>query len=184
MWTRARVSALLIAPGLAAGLTGCGAPSANSPTAETNTVTTTSASSASTSTSSAPTASASRAPATATSPTATSTTAETPRPPSPGPAPEPSAPRAPRQRFVCPRGGIAEAITLQRAVDEGHQPWRTSPRDVAAACTFPDGAVKVLGVNTYQVTRASTGQTVIVTEVQPVRRGPAGIWVVTKVTPN
>jgi hypothetical protein len=59
-----------------------------------------------------------------------------------------------------------------------------SPTDVATACTFPDGTVEPIGGNTYRVTRASTGQTVIVEEAQPVRSGPTGIWVVTKVTPR
>jgi hypothetical protein len=94
-------------------------------------------------------------------------------------APGPSTSSVPKQRFICPLGGIEEAIELQRAADHGHQPWRTSPTDVASACTFPGGVVKALGASTYQVTKVSTGQKVIVKEVQPVRPGPTGIWVVT-----
>jgi hypothetical protein len=155
MSTRAPISALMITLGLATGLTGCGAQSADRPTARATAVTTRSTPSTSTS---------------------TVTKART--------APEPSTITVPKQRFVCPLGGIKEAIELQRAVDQGHQPWRLSPTDVATACTFPDGEVDALGGNTYRVTRVSTGQTVIVEEAQPVRPGPGGIWVVTKVTPR
>jgi hypothetical protein len=180
MSTRARVLALLIALGLATGLAGCGTKSADRPHPAAKIVTTTSASIASRSTVSTPTtASAPRAPE-----TAESSASETRQPTSPTQAPKPSTPRIPKPRFVCPQGGVEEAIALQRAVDEGHQPWRTSPTDVATACTFPDGAVEALGVNTYRVSRVSTGQTVIVEEVQPVRPGPGGIWVVSKVTPR
>jgi hypothetical protein len=144
---------------LAPGLAGCGAP-ADRATADGKAVRTTPASSASPSTASTPTSSAAAR------------------------APAPGASTVTKQRFVCPRGGIEEAIELQRAVDEGHQPWRTSPAEVATACTFPGRVVKAPGVDTYRVTKVSTGQTVIVEEVQPVRPGPTGIWVVTKVTPH
>jgi hypothetical protein len=164
MPTRTWVSALMVTLALAPGLAGCGAP-ADRATADGNAMKTTPAPidsklTASTSTTSTPTSSLVRR------------------------APGPSTPSVPRQRFVCPLGGIEEAIELQRAVDDGHQPWRTSPTDVATACTFPGGVVKALGTNTYRVTKVSTGQTVIVKVVQPVRPGPTGIWVVTKVTPN
>jgi hypothetical protein len=164
MPTRTRVSALMVTLTLAPGLAGCGA-AAESATDGGKAVRTTPASSASPSTAS---------PSTAPSPTASLARR----------APGPSTPSVPKQRFVCPLGGIEEAIELQRAVDNGHQPWRTSPTDVATACTFPGGVVKALGANTYRVTKVSTGQTVIVKEVQPVRPGPTGIWVVTRVTPN
>jgi hypothetical protein len=172
MPTRTRVSALMLTLTLAPGLAGCGA-AADRATAAGKAATP--ASSASPSTASPSTAS----PSTASTSTAPSPTASLARR-----APGPSTPSVPKQRFVCPLGGIEEAIELQRAVDNGHQPWRTSPTDVATACTFPGGVVKALGANTYRVTKVSTGQTVIVKEVQPVRPGPTGIWVVTKVTPN
>ena len=165
MPTRTCVSALMVTLALAPGLAGCGRPAADRAATDGNAVKTTPATidsklTASTSTASTPTASLVRR------------------------APGPSTPSVPKQRFVCPLGGIEQAIELQRAVDDGHQPWRTSPTDVATACTFPGGVVKALGANTYRVTKVSTGQTVIVKEVQPVRPGPTGIWVVTKVTPN
>ena len=85
-------------------------------------------------------------------------------------------------RFVCPEGGIDEISALQDSVDQGHQPWRLSAPDVAAACTLgiPGTSVEPAGVNRYQVTDAATGESVIVTLAQPL--GPDGIWVVTSVT--
>jgi hypothetical protein len=180
MSTRTQVSALLITLGLTTGLAACSGRSADRTTAQGMGATTSSTSIASTETVSAPTASiAVRAPG-----TATSSPGQTRQPPSPRTAQESSTATVPERRFVCPKGGIEEAIKLQRAVDEGHQPWRTSPTDVVAACSFPDGAVEAIGVNTYRVHRVSTGQTVIVEVEQPVRRGPNGIWVVTKVIPR
>ncbi|MGH8880474.1 MAG: hypothetical protein ACRD0P_24495, partial [Stackebrandtia sp.] len=63
-------------------------------------------------------------------------------------------------RFVCPDGGMDEAVALQRTVDEGHQPWWLSAPDVAAACTFglPGTAVEPAGTNRYQVSHASSGE--------------------------
>jgi len=78
--------------------------------------------------------------------------------------------------FVCPEGGMGDVIALQQAVDEGHQPWRLSAPDVAAACTFgtPDAQVDPAG-------QPRTGQRIIVDLAQPL--GPGTIWVVTSVTP-
>jgi hypothetical protein len=85
--------------------------------------------------------------------------------------------------FVCPEGGMGEVIALQQAVDEGHQPWRVSAPDVAAACTFgvPDAQVEPVGTNRFQVSQPSTGQRVVVDLAQPL--GPGTIWMVTSVTP-
>jgi hypothetical protein len=87
--------------------------------------------------------------------------------------------------FVCPEGGLDEVEALQYEVDSGHQPWRQSAEDVAAACTFglPGSVVEPAGENTFQVTEQATGRTVLVTVVQPVRTGPGGVWVVTAVVP-
>jgi hypothetical protein len=86
--------------------------------------------------------------------------------------------------FVCPDGGMAEAEALQRAVDEGHQPWWLSAPDVAAACTFgiPGTAVEPAGTNRYRVSHPSSGESAMVEVAQPL--GPSGIWVVTSVTPS
>jgi hypothetical protein len=88
--------------------------------------------------------------------------------------------------FLCPEGGLDEVAALQTEVDAGHQPWRTSAPDVAAACTFgqPDATVEPAGENTFRVTDPSTGQTVIVTVTQPLRTGDSGVWAVTSVVPD
>jgi hypothetical protein len=85
--------------------------------------------------------------------------------------------------FVCPEGGMGDVIAVQQAVDEGHQPWRLSAPDVAAACTFgaPDAKVEPVGADRFQVSQPSTGQRVIVDLAQPL--GPGTVWVVTSVTP-
>jgi len=93
-------------------------------------------------------------------------------------APQPDGPR-----FVCPEGGMDEVAALQRAVDQGHQPWRISPEDVAAACSF--GAVdtiELVGTDRYRVTDDATGGSVLVDLAQPL--GPGTIWVATSVTPE
>jgi len=96
------------------------------------------------------------------------------------------APADTEQRFICPQGGIEAVAELQRAVDEGHQPWRANPADVAAACTFgvPNSIVERVGQHTYRVTQRATGEEVLVEVTQPLRRKDGGIWVVTNVTPN
>lgn len=159
------VSAILITLGFTFGLAGCGAEPAVTQRAGVGTVTVTATSNASTPTgmASTPTASDAR---------------DTRR--------AQSVPAEVEQRFVCPDGGVEEAAELQRAVDQGHQPWRTSPKDVAAACTFglPDSAVEAVGADTYRVTQVSTGKAVIVKETQPLRTGLGGVWVVRTVTPD
>jgi hypothetical protein len=127
------------------------------------------------------------------SPTPTITTPTTPAPPTDSSQPEP--PDAPpptadqtsqpaELHFVCPDGGMDEAVALQRAVDEGHQPWWLSAPDVAAACTFgiPGTVVEPAGTNHYRVTHASSGESATVVVTQPL--DPNGIWVVTSVTPS
>jgi hypothetical protein len=76
-----------------------------------------------------------------------------------------------------------EAVALQHTVDEGHQPWRLSAPDVAAACTFgvPGTAVEPAGTNRYRVSHTSSGESAMVNVAQPL--GPDGIRVVTSVTP-
>jgi hypothetical protein len=129
----------------------------------------------------------------ATSPTPTITTPTTPAPPTdtsqaePPDAPPPTADRTSQPaelHFVCPDGGMDEAEALQRAVDEGHQPWWLSAPDVAAACTFgiAGTAVEPAGTNRYRVSHASSGESAMVDVTQPL--GPDGIWVVTSVTPS
>jgi hypothetical protein len=87
--------------------------------------------------------------------------------------------------FLCPAGGLDEVRDLQAAVDSGHQPWRVSAPDVAAACTFgiPGTAVEPAGENGFRVTQLGTGQAVLVTLVQPLISEGGLVWVVTSVVP-
>lgn len=97
-----------------------------------------------------------------------------------------SATTAPGQSFVCPEGGMAAAEEIQRAVDEGHQPWWLNPEDVASFCVLGStgGQVDELGANTYRVTDTATGEVFTVGMTQPVRQGPSGIWAVVSTTPT
>jgi hypothetical protein len=92
------------------------------------------------------------------------------------------APRPAAARYVCPDGGIDAVVELQRAYAAGHQPWRGSAADVAAACTFgmPDATVEAAGPHRFRVTQAGTSRRVLVEVAQPL--GPTTIWVVTRVT--
>jgi hypothetical protein len=99
----------------------------------------------------------------------TSTTSTTERPPA-----------APH--YLCPDGGLDEVRELQDAVDQGHQPWRLSAPDVAAACTFgvPGTQVQAVGPHRYRVTQPSTGRTATVDLAQPL--GPGTVWAATAIT--
>jgi hypothetical protein len=124
---------------------------------------------------------------------ATTDAAEAPPPPSttapaPEPAPStattvPAAPASSGRRYVCPEGGIDAVRRLQQSIAGGHQPWRLSAPDVAAACTYGVSAATVepAGANRFRVTETATGERVLVTVAQPL--GPGTIWAVTQVTP-
>ena len=86
-------------------------------------------------------------------------------------------------QFVCPDGGMDAAVALQRAADEGHQPWWLSAPDMAAACTFgiSRGGGRTRRDQPLPVSHPGSGQSAIVDLTQPL--GPNGIWVVTSVTP-
>jgi hypothetical protein len=94
---------------------------------------------------------------------------------------EPASDRGTGTRYVCPEGDIDDLRALQRAVDQGHQPWRLSAEDVAAACTFPAGTVEPAGDATYRVTDPATGDTAVVRLARPL--GPGTIWAATFVSP-
>jgi hypothetical protein len=84
----------------------------------------------------------------------------------------------------CSEGGMEEAVTLQSAFEEGHQPWRGSPELVAeagAACALDTpGTIEPAGTNRYQATDSTTGESVIVEVAQPL--GPGTVWLITAVT--
>jgi hypothetical protein len=87
------------------------------------------------------------------------------------------------QRYMCPDGGIDAVRALQRSVDAGHQPWRLSAADAAAACTLglSGTSTEPAGTNRYRVTREATAESVLVQVAQPL--GPGTVWAVTGVTP-
>jgi len=86
--------------------------------------------------------------------------------------------------FVCPEGGLDAVVELQRAWEDGHQPWLGSAEVVAAACTWgaPESLVEPVAPNRYQVTHttATTSETAVVELAQPL--GPHTVWVATQIT--
>lgn len=77
---------------------------------------------------------------------------------------------------------------MQDAVDYGHQPWRTSAVDVAAACAeavlLPgpeQPTVRRTNPHTVAVRTPSGKLVAIVQLAQPVKQGPEGLWVITRV---
>jgi len=80
------------------------------------------------------------------------------------------------------------AYALQDAVDNGHQPWRVSAADVvtvyAEAVLLPGPehpVVRQVDPHTFEVS-TSGGKVIATVQVtQPVRQGPSGIWVITRV---
>jgi hypothetical protein len=79
-----------------------------------------------------------------------------------------------------------QAWQVQDAVDDRHQPWRTSPTDSVMAY-----AIDVLGVarptvrlvdpHTVEVSKPGSGVIATVQVTQPVTRGSGGIGVITRV---
>ncbi|EME59150.1 acyl transferase [Rhodococcus ruber BKS 20-38] len=77
-----------------------------------------------------------------------------------------------------------EAGKLQRAVDEGSQPWRLDPSLVAQAFVadrfgWSDTEARMADPHTVEVTDRADGSIVVLQLRQPVREGADGIWVVT-----
>jgi hypothetical protein len=78
-----------------------------------------------------------------------------------------------------------DAVALQHAVEEGHQPWRGSPESVAeagAACAIDTapGTLEAVGENRYRASDTATGEQVIVEVAQPL--GPGTVWLIASVT--
>jgi hypothetical protein len=175
---------------LAAVLTGCGGSDSDADTASSDRSSDRAITTAAdrTTTTEAPTTT------TAEAATANETEATEAPPPStvtPAPASAPSttttapaaAPTSTGRRYVCPEGGIDAVRQLQQSVDAGHQPWRLSAPDVAAACTYGVGAstVEPAGGNRYLVTENASGEQVLVSVAQPL--GSGTVWAVTRITP-
>lgn len=160
---------------LAVALTGCGGSDSGSDSDAAG------SSGRSTTTAAAPTtAPSTTAPATTDAPTTETTEAPAPAPTTTAPA---AAPASSGRRYVCPEGGLDAVRQLQQEVDNGHQPWRLSAPDVAAACTYgvPASTVEPAGSDRFRVTKTATGEQVLVTVAQPL--GPGTVWAVTQVTP-
>jgi hypothetical protein len=77
-----------------------------------------------------------------------------------------------------------DAVALQHAFEEGHQPWRGSPESVAeagAGCALDTpGTLEAVGGNRYRASDAATGEQVIVEVSQPL--GPGTVWLIASVT--
>ena len=78
----------------------------------------------------------------------------------------------------------AQAVELQKAVDQGHQPWRTDPAMVAQTFVLSrfgwrNVDTRLTGPHTVAVTNRGTGEIVVLQLRQPVRQGQGGIWIVT-----
>jgi hypothetical protein len=71
-------------------------------------------------------------------------------------------------------------------VDDGHQPWRTSPTDsvMAYAIDVPGVArptVRLVDLPTVEVSKPGSGVIATVQLTQPVTRGSGGTWVITRI---
>ncbi|HKF00400.1 MAG TPA: hypothetical protein VKG45_15900 [Actinomycetes bacterium] len=79
-----------------------------------------------------------------------------------------------------------QARAVQRAVDAGHQPWRTSPARLVRLYAqqvlgIAEPVVAAAAPDTFTVARPGAGTVATVRVAQPLARGPGGIWVVTRV---
>lgn len=77
-----------------------------------------------------------------------------------------------------------QAEALQRAVDEGSQPWRLDPSLVAQAFVadrfgWSDTDARAADPHTVEVTNRADGSIVVLQLRRPVRESADGIWVVT-----
>ncbi|HEU0086402.1 MAG TPA: hypothetical protein VFQ77_01895 [Pseudonocardiaceae bacterium] len=76
-----------------------------------------------------------------------------------------------------------QAKELQQAVDEGHQPWRTDPKQVAEAFVrgrlgWSNVDAQLADTHTAEVTNRADGRIVTLQLRQPARVGEGGIWTV------
>ncbi|WP_240918452.1 acyl transferase [Rhodococcus sp. 14C212] len=111
----------------------------------------------------------------------------------PSHVPSPETPPAPTSEDTTPPPGSSfpgenltpgEAEALQRAVDEGRQPWRLDPSLVAQAFVaarfgWSDTDARAADPHTVEVTNRADGSIVVLQLRRPAREGADGIWVVT-----
>jgi hypothetical protein len=101
------------------------------------------------------------------------------RPPAPAPAPETVV-------GLWPVTTLEQAREIQDGADAGHQPWLLSPERVATSYAAAElglyqPVTRRVAANTYQVGATGSEWAATLRLAQPVRQGPGGIWVVTRV---
>jgi hypothetical protein len=93
----------------------------------------------------------------------------------------------PPRQLLWPVTTLSQAWQLQRAVEEGHQPWVCGAALVVtfyaeAELGWTQPVVRALGLTVYQVSDPASHATAVVTVYQPARTGgPCGIWVIAAV---
>jgi hypothetical protein len=97
--------------------------------------------------------------------------------------PTTTAPARPRDAAPAPCTE-SDPEALQRAVEEGHQPWRVDPVAVVNSCVageygWVNPIIEQLAPNTYRATDPLSGQSATVTVARPFH--DATIWVVESV---
>jgi hypothetical protein len=90
----------------------------------------------------------------------------------------------PPRQLLWPVTTLSQAWELQRAVDEGHQPWVCRAASVVtfyadAELGWTQPVVRALAPTVYQVSDPVSGATAVVTVYQPARKGgPCGVWAI------
>jgi hypothetical protein len=118
--------------------------------------------------------------------TATSTPAAKPAPPAPATRPPEPAPAPETVVGLWPVTTLQQARDTQDGADAGHQPWLLSPERVAVSYAAAElglyqPVARRVGPSTYQVGATGSEWAAVLRLAQPVRQGPGGIWVVTRV---
>jgi hypothetical protein len=113
--------------------------------------------------------------------TATSAPAAKPatRPPEPAPVPD-------TVIGLWPVTTLQQAREIQDGADAGHQPWLLSPERVAVSYAASElglyqPVARRVGPSTYQVGATGSEWAATLRLAQPVRQGPGGVWVVTRI---
>lgn len=101
------------------------------------------------------------------------------RPPKPAPAPETVV-------GLWPVTTLQQAREIQDGADAGHQPWLLSPERVAVSYAASEldlyqPVARRVGPASYQVGATGSEWAATLRLAQPVRQGPGGVWVVTRV---
>jgi hypothetical protein len=89
----------------------------------------------------------------------------------------------PPRQLLWPVTTPRQARQLQRAVDEGHQPWMCAAASVVtsyaqAELGWPQPVLQTLTPDVYQVSDPDSAATAVITAYQPARKGTGGIWAV------